>query len=82
MTYLNELRSMCIIHLCTIAFGYTELIASLKPERPSTQKNNTSVSPLFLRSFSIPSQNLEDSFAPMVMLKISFSPSKVTPNTT
>ena len=54
-----------------LRLGEHSLDGIRKPGRPSTQKNRTSCTPRFFRSFSIPSQNLEDSFAPTVMLRMS-----------
>jgi hypothetical protein len=39
--YLNELRSMCMIHRCTWALGYTEFITFLKAREPvDTEKQH------------------------------------------
>ncbi len=64
------------------ACGYTACMASLKPGRPSTQKDRTSFTPRFFRSLGIPGQNLLLSLAPAVILSISLYPSTVTPSTT
>ncbi len=67
---------------CTSAFGYAALIASFMPVSPSTQNIRASCTPLFLRSFKTPSQNLDDSLSPIQIPKISLLPSTVTPRTT
>ena len=67
------------MHLCISVPANTAFIASLKPERPSTDAIRISLTPLFLISLITDSQNLADSFSPMYMLKISLTPSRSTP---
>ena len=72
--FLEEVRGIRRKHICFNNLDGKNLkecfvwMASRKPRRPSTQKNNTSCTPRFFRSLSIPSQNREDSFAPTMTL--------------
>ncbi len=57
------LRTICTMHNWMRAFGYTVLMASGKPFRPSTQAMRISFRPRFFSSVSTLSQNFAPSFS-------------------
>ena len=58
--YLNEFRSKCTIHVCTMVLSHTELTASGRPFSPSQTTIRTSRTPRFLISDRTRSQNLAE----------------------
>ena len=69
------------MHLCCIVFGKAACIASLIPVNLSEHIINISFIPRPFKSFKTPNQNLADSFSPIQIPNISFSPFSVTPKT-
>ena len=61
------------------SFRVYSLIASLKPESPSTEAIRISFTPLFLISVITESQNFADSFSPIQIPSTYFNPSRSTP---